>query len=83
MRIMHHPFRKVVASSLLFLVALFSPAQLLSVDINGTAWVHVTAPEFTTWRVAGDLIGARRTTDTEGSDASFCFDHVKLGPPLP
>jgi hypothetical protein len=46
----------------LFLSSACCPAQLLSVDINGTVRSDVTAPGFTPWYVAGDLSGAKTTT---------------------
>ena len=60
----------------LFLTALAqtSPAQLLRVDINGTARSDTTAPGFTRWDVATDLAGTKRSVTRAFTNFVYTFD---------
>jgi len=61
---------------LLGLLALtqWAPAQLLSVDINGTLRSDVTAPGFTPWYMAADLTGTKRTVTHSFTNYAYVYD---------
>jgi hypothetical protein len=53
-----------------------APAQLLSVDINGTTRSDTTAPGFTRWDVTPDLSGTKRSATRSFTNFVYVFDPV-------
>ena len=51
-----------------------APAQLLSIDINGTVRPDVTAPGFTPWYMAADFTGTKQTVSRSFTNFVYTYD---------
>ncbi len=56
------------------LAACDAPAQLLSIDINGTVRPDVTEPGFTPWYMAADFTGTKQTVSRSFTNFVYTYD---------